>query len=92
LFGGVGNDRLIVANGNLPDELNIVGDFADGIDRILISGKTSLGLSADQISLIQEGNDVLIVAPSQNIARILNINVSVLTKVDDNAADSISID
>jgi hypothetical protein len=64
--------------------LLLVGDFEDGIDRILIN---NLDLSADNIS-ITEG---IIAVNGQNIAQLLGIDSALLT-IDDSNPNSVSID
>jgi Ca2+-binding RTX toxin-like protein len=87
LVGGTGEDEFILADGSLPSVVNIVGDFEDGIDRILIN---NLSLTSGEISIVPEGNNVLISANSNPIAQILGTNSSLLT-IDDSLPDSILI-
>jgi hypothetical protein len=83
LIGGTGEDEFILADGSLPNELNIVGDFEDAIDRILIN---NLNLSVEDIS-ISEGT---IAINGQNITQLLGVDSALLT-IDDSNPNSVSI-
>ncbi len=87
LSGATGEDQFILANGKLPDRANIIIDFEDGGDRLLIQ---NLGITDSNIAIIPDGNNVLISVNNTNIAKILGINPSVLT-IDDTLPDNIII-
>lgn len=83
LFGGVGEDEFIIADGSLPNAVNIIGDFEVQSDRIFIN---NLNLSAENITI----TGGIIAINGQNIAQLLGVNDSLLT-IDASNSNSISI-
>lgn len=90
LFGGVGADEFTIASGQFPEQLNMVGDFVDGVDRIKIEGISTLGITADEIQIRREGNDAIVTAAGKDLAQIMHVEASLLT-VEASSADIISI-
>ena len=78
--GGRGADIFWIAQGQLPSEQILIQDFEDGIDRI---GLTITGLDPfSDLSLTQQGQDVLLRVNGQAIALLNGITTSQLTSQD----------
>jgi Ca2+-binding RTX toxin-like protein len=88
LFGGTGADEFIVADFIFPNQANIVGDFEDEIDRILLN---NLPFTGEDLSIISQENKAIISTINGiSIAELLGVDASLLT-IDDSNANSISI-
>lgn len=74
LWGGDGADNFwLVIGGSLPDSPNMVNDFAVGSDRIGISG-----ITANQVSLVAQGNNTVIKVDGTDVAVFTGVNPSQL--------------
>ena len=97
-FGGEGSDRFFVMNGGnnlitggadtdqfwivkaeIPESANTITDFTSGEDVIGIAG---LGIGFDDLSITQQGNDVLIAVNDSDLAILQGIDSSVLVADD----------
>ncbi|GFE71397.1 alkaline phosphatase [Chroococcus sp. FPU101] len=79
ITGGVGSDQfwVVTDSEDLPDMANIITDFTSGVDVI---GFANTSLNFAGLSLIQDGQDMIVRALNQDIAKLINVQVSSLTE------------
>ncbi|MDB9342831.1 nucleoside hydrolase [Nodularia spumigena CS-586/05] len=71
LTGGNGVDRFWIANASLPSSPNSITDFTSGIDIISIGG---IGVTQfDQLTLTQQGNDLLVQFENTQLAILMGV-------------------
>lgn len=84
LYGEPGNDRIVTGDGRdrifiRPGQgRDIVTDFEDGFDRIVLGG----GIRFEQLSIRQSNNDVLISWGTQRLLVLQGLNVEQMTAAD----------
>jgi len=78
LTGGAGADQFWVANGSLPNALNIVTDFTLGVDVIGLGGISGVTQFSD-LTLLQQGGDTLVKVGNTELASLLGVTSSSLT-------------
>ena len=76
IIGGEGADQFSIASAAIPESTNMVDDFTAGQDVIGIAG---LGVSFDEVSLIQQDNNTLISAGGEDLATLMGINADDLS-------------
>ncbi|GFE67446.1 pre-peptidase C-terminal domain-containing protein [Chroococcus sp. FPU101] len=76
ISGGTGEEQFWLASAEYPESANTITDFENGVDVLGIGG---LGLSFDDLSFTQQGNNTLIVSGEQEIAKLLGINTNQLS-------------
>ena len=74
IFGGAGRDRVVVFAGQGLDRF---ADFQDGLDLIVLPG-----INFGALSIQQQGNDVLISSPSEDLLLLSNTNVGQISQAD----------
>ena len=75
LTGGFGADEFWIATGALPSSTNIITDFNLGVDLLGIGG---LGLTFDDLSITQQGQNTLISALDTDIAILEDVRADEL--------------
>ena len=73
ITGGAGADQFWLASGEFPETANIITDFTSGEDVLGIAG---LGIGFVDVSIIQQGDDVLIGANERGLAILTDIDLS----------------
>ncbi len=76
VVGGEGSDQFWVANTELPDTANRIADFELDIDVI---GFNDLGISFDDLTFTQEGDNTLITVNDKNVAVLAGIDSNSLS-------------
>ena len=76
MTGGKGDDQFWIVNGFVPSAAHTITDFEIEIDRIGIRG---LGITFQQLDLIQDGNDTRI--------SVFNTDLAILSGIQANALD-----
>ena len=71
LMGGLGKDSFYLANAELPQGMNRVGDFTLGEDQIIIAGFNDL--TWEDLTLQSRGNDTVISVLDQEFAHLRNL-------------------
>ena len=79
LTGGADTDQFWIVNAEIPEAANIITDFTSGEDVIGIAG---LGIGFDDLSITQQGDDVLIAANDSELAILQGIDSGVLVADD----------
>ena len=79
ITGGTGADQFWIVSGEIPDAVNIITDFTSGEDVIGIAG---LGISFDDLSISQQGDDALITASGSDLAILQGIEANTLVADD----------
>ncbi|MDJ0534841.1 MAG: hypothetical protein QNJ70_20565 [Xenococcaceae cyanobacterium MO_207.B15] len=79
ITGGTGADQFWIVSGEIPDAVNIITDFTSGEDVIGIAG---LGISFDDLSISQQGDDALITASGSDLAILQGIEATTLVADD----------
>ena len=71
ITGGADADQFWIVSAQIPESANIITDFTSGEDVIGIAG---LGIGFDDLSITQQGDDVLIAANNSNLAILKGID------------------
>ncbi len=79
ITGGADPDRFWIVNAEIPKAANIITDFISDEDVIGIAG---LSIGFDDLSITQQGDDVLIAANGSDLAILQGIDALVLTEDD----------
>ena len=79
ITGGADPDRFWIVNAEIPEAANIITDFMSDEDVIGIAG---LSIGFDDLSITQQGDDVLIAANGSDLAILQGIDALVLTEDD----------
>ena len=79
ITGGADPDRFWIVNAEIPEAANIITDFMSEEDVIGIAG---LSIGFDDLSITQQGDDVLIAANGSDLAVLQGIDALVLTEDD----------
>jgi len=79
LNGGADADQFWIALAALPSAVNTIADFEDGVDLIGIGG---LGITFNELTITQNGNDALISALGQDLAILTGIQTTTLDSTD----------
>ncbi|MEQ9358269.1 hypothetical protein [Coleofasciculus chthonoplastes] len=77
--GGNGEEQFWIVNGFVPSAAHTITDFELEIDRIGIRG---LGITFQQLDLIQDGNDTRISVLNTDLAILSGIQASALNSSD----------
>ena len=75
ITGGEGEDQFWIAVGEIPESANTITDFTAGEDVIGIV----LGISFDDLSLTQDGDNTLIAAGGNDLATLLGVESTSLS-------------
>ncbi len=74
--GGAGEDQFWVANAEFPDAVTTISDYESGVDVIGIAG---LGISFEDLSITQDGENTLIASGDNNLAYLLSTDAASLS-------------
>ena len=79
ITGGMGADQFWLTLGEVPNDLDTITDFEIGVDTLGIGG---LGVSFEDLTLTQQGNDTLITSNGEELGLLLGIQANQLNEND----------
>ena len=75
VVGGEGSNQFWVADGELPDTTVRIADFGSGSD---VVGFSNLGVSSDDLTITQNGDDALIAIAGTEVAILSGVDANAL--------------